>query len=73
VKESGRIGDINDEDEFKGAGTGISFYADQHGQSDVDVQELRPVEEGGRTGGINDEDEFEGAGTEASFYSDQHD
>jgi hypothetical protein len=61
VKESGRIGDINDEDEFKGAGTGISFYADQHGQSDVDVQE----EGNGRTGDASDGDEKENAGIRA--------
>jgi hypothetical protein len=59
VEEGGRAVCVNDEEEFKGAGIGISLHADQHNQSGVDVLELRAVKEGGRTVCANDGNEFE--------------
>jgi hypothetical protein len=62
----------DDGDEFEGIGAEASFHADQHGQSGVDVPELRTMEGGRRAKSAGDGDEFEGVGAGVSRYADQY-
>jgi hypothetical protein len=72
MKGSRRAVYVSDGNEKKGAGTEISFHADQHSQSGVDVLELRAMEGGRRTVYVNNEDEKEGVRRGAFFYADQY-
>ena len=67
-----RVEDVSDRDEKEGARRGVSRYAEQYGQSDVDVLESRAMKGGRRAVCTSDRDEFEGARRGASRHADQH-
>jgi hypothetical protein len=59
MEGNGGAGSESDGEEKEDAETKISFYADEHSQSGVDVSELRSMKGSGRAEYESDKDEFE--------------
>jgi hypothetical protein len=57
---------------FNSFGRGILRHADEHGQSGVDVPELRAMERSGVAARESDGDETEGAGRGTPRHVDEH-
>jgi hypothetical protein len=59
--KGGRIaGGTSNGDVEEGTGGGISLYTDHYKQSNINVQQARPMEGGRAARGISDRDEKEG-------------
>jgi hypothetical protein len=57
MEGNGKNKSESDKDKFKNTEIEISFHADEHNQSVVDVPESRPMERSGGTGNENDKNE----------------